>query len=160
VSSNFERLIFEAAGRDAARVRALMADFAKDGAFTLGADELAAIHEVFSAHCVDEAETAAAIAQLWRETGYMADPHTAVGLAAAAREEDDPASPMIVLATAHPAKFPAAMEKAVARLPEVPARLQKVLSGEEQYATLDANADAVRRFMAERAHITREGGRT
>jgi threonine synthase len=160
VSSNFERLIFEVAGRDGERVRALMAEFAEDGAFTLSADELAGIRDVFSAHRVDEAETEGAIARIWRETGYMADPHTAVGLAAAAREEDDPASPMVVLATAHPAKFPAAMEKAVARLPEVPERLQKVLSGEEQYATLDANADAVRRFMTERARITERGGRS
>ncbi len=159
VSSNFERLIFEACGRDAGRVRGLMADFAEKGAFTLSDAELAAVRAHFSAHRVDEAETEAAIARTWREAGYLADPHTAVGLAAAAREENAPASPMIVLATAHPAKFPAAMEKAVARLATVPERLQKVLSGDERYATLDGNADAVRRFITERARITQEGGR-
>lgn len=160
VSSNFERLIFEACGRDSGRVRALMAEFAAKGAFTLAASELASINSVFSAHRVDEAETARTIARIYRDTGTMADPHTAVGLAAAAKEEDDPSSPMIVLATAHPAKFPAAMEKAVARLPEVPERLQKALSGEEQYAALDGKAEAVRRFIVERARIAQQGGRS
>ncbi len=160
VSSNFERLIFEACERDPGRVRELMTDFAEKGTFTLSDAELAAIRAHFSAHRVDEAETEAAIARVWREAGYLADPHTAVGLAAAAREEDDPASPMIVLATAHPAKFPAAMEKAVARLAAVPERLQKVLSVDERYATLDGDADTVRRFITERARIAQEGGRS
>ncbi|MEJ2118106.1 MAG: threonine synthase, partial [Alphaproteobacteria bacterium] len=135
VSSNFERLIFEAGGRGGARVRSLMAEFAENGAFTLSEAERASIASIFTAHRVDEAETEAAIARIWRQTGYMADPHTAVGLGAAAKEADDPSTPMVVLSTAHPAKFPYAMERAAGRLPEVPERLQKVLSGQAQFAT-------------------------
>lgn len=157
ISSNFERLIFEASGRDAARVRAVMAEFAENGAFTLSEAERAAIAGVFSAHRVDEAETAATIARVYRETGYLADPHTAVGLAAAEREAEDTSSPMIALSTAHPAKFPDAMERAAARSADVPERLQKVLSGAEQYSTLDANADTVRHFIHERTRSIPRG---
>ncbi|MEJ2118926.1 MAG: hypothetical protein P8Y36_13980 [Alphaproteobacteria bacterium] len=161
ISSNFERLIFEVSGRDAERVRAVMAEFAEKGMFTLSEAERARIADTFSAHRVDEAETAATIARVYRETGYLADPHTAVGLAAAEREAEaegaDAASPMIALATAHPAKFPDAMERAAARSADVPERLQKVLSGTEQYSTLDANADTVRQFIRERARSIARG---
>lgn len=157
ISSNFERLIFEASGRDAGRVRGLMSDFAGNGTFTLSERERASIADVFSAHRVDEEETAATIARVYRESGYLADPHTAVGLAAAAREDEDTSAPMIALSTAHPAKFPDAMERAVSRSAEVPERLQKVLSGEERFSTLDANTDAVRRYINERARIVPQG---
>jgi threonine synthase len=157
ISSNFERLIFEASGRNAERVRAVMTEFAENGAFTLHEEERAAIANLFSAHRVDEAETAATIARVYRETGYLADPHTAVGLAAADREAEDASSPMIALSTAHPAKFPDAIERAAARSPDVPERLQKVLSGTEQYSTLDANADKVRHFIHERTRSIPRG---
>ncbi|NJM33660.1 MAG: threonine synthase [Rhodomicrobium sp.] len=88
VSSNFERLIFEAGGRDAARVRALMASFMETGGFSLGDMELEAIRAVFSAHRADQAETDEAMRRLETKTGYLADPHTAVGIAAAAKEKD------------------------------------------------------------------------
>jgi len=155
ISSNFERLIFEACGRDSARVVALMGAFAQNGAFTLAEPELASISRIFSAHRVDEAETAATIAQIYRTTGYMADPHTAVGLGAALKEPNDTTSPMVVLSTAHPAKFPAAMEQATSHAPDIPERLQKALSGDEHFTTLDANAAAIRAFIEERARNTR-----
>ena len=153
VSSNFERLIFEASGRDSGRVRALMADFAEAGAFSLSKTELAAMRTVFSACRVDEAETAATIARLHRETGYLADPHTAVGLAAAIRDRGDSSAPMIVLATAHPAKFPDAIEKAAGCLPSIPKRLEKALSGREEFASIEANAASVRAFIRQRSRV-------
>jgi threonine synthase len=155
VSSNFERLIFEVCERNSTRVRTLMTDFARDALFTLSKTELMTIKHVFSAHRVDEAETADTIAHIYRSTGYMADPHTAVGLSAAAKEPDDTTSPMVVLSTAHPAKFPTAMEKSLGRSPEVPEQLQKALFGEEHFAALDANTDAVRTYISEHARITR-----
>lgn len=157
VSSNFERLIFEASGRDAGRVRALMQEFAEEGAFALSQPELAYMREVFSAHSTDEDATARTIANTYRETGYLADPHTAVGLAAARKELPNSAAPMILLATAHPAKFPAAMERANVPMAAVPERLQKVLSGEEAYAILDAHPETVRAFIKERARIPSAG---
>jgi threonine synthase len=151
VSSNFERLLFEAANRDSARVRALMSDFAQDGAFTLSEPERTAIGGVFAAARVDEAETRETIAALYRDNAYMADPHTAVGLAAAAKMKDASSTPMIVLSTAHPAKFPAAIEAATGRLPATPARLEAALSGKESFSTLDADPRAIRDFVAARA---------
>ena len=153
VSSNFERLIFEASGRDSGRVNALMADFAETGGFALGDAELAAMRAAFSACRVDEAETAATIAQVHRETGYLADPHTAVGLAAAMKQAGDSSAPMIVLATAHPAKFPDAIEKAAGCLPPVPRRLERALSGREEFASIDANAGSVRAVIRQRSRI-------
>jgi threonine synthase len=150
VSSNFERLIFEAGGRDAARVRALMASFAESGGFTLGGMELEEIRALFSAHRADEAETEEAMRRLERETGYLADPHTAVGLAAATKDETGTRAPTIVLATAHPAKFPEAAERACGRAAPIPERLQKALSGREEFHSLDANAGAVRAFIRAR----------
>jgi threonine synthase len=151
VSSNFERLLFEAANRDSARVRALMNDFAQDGAFALAEPEREAIGGVFAAVRVDEAETRETIAALHRDNAYMADPHTAVGLAAAAKAKGKASTPMIVLSTAHPAKFPAAIEAATGRLPEIPARLEAALSGKESFSTLDAEPHAIRDFIAARA---------
>jgi threonine synthase len=153
ISSNFERLIFEASGRDSRRVNALMADFAETGSFELSTAELAAMRAVFSARRVDETETAATIARIYRETGYLADPHTAVGLAAALNEMADSSAPMIVLATAHPAKFPDAIEKAAGCVPPVPRRLERALSGREEFASIDANAGSVRALIRQRSRI-------
>src|SRR5439155_25374622 len=103
VSSNFERLLFEAVDRDAAGVARLMTDLVRTGRFSLPKAALAAIRADFSAGRADEAETLAAIRSTYETTGFLADPHTAVGLAVA-RQFADKAEPMIALATAHPAK--------------------------------------------------------
>ncbi len=147
LSSNFERLLFEAASRNADRVRQLMAGFAETGRFVLEPDELATIRDVFAASRVDEAETREAISAFYHDSHYMADPHTAVGLAAASKLKGDRAVPMIVLATAHPAKFPAAIEGATGRLPSIPERLEAALSGREHYSPIDADPGAVRDFI-------------
>jgi threonine synthase len=153
VSSNFERLVFEASGRDSGRVTALMADFAETGSFALNDAELAAMRAIFSACRVNEPETGETIARVHRETGYLADPHTAVGLAAAIRQAGDSPAPMIVLATAHPAKFPDAIEKAAGCLPSIPKRLSTALSGREEFASIDANAGSVRAVIRQRSRI-------
>ncbi len=157
VSSNFERLIFEAGGRDSARVRLLMAGFAETGSFTLNGAELAEIRALFSAHRADETETQETMRRVYKQTGYIADPHTAVGLAAAVREPEDARAPMIVLATAHPAKFPEAVERAIGRVPAIPERLQRVLTVTESVDTLDANAAAIRAFIRQRTRAAATG---
>lgn len=153
VSSNFERLIFEASGRDGTRVNGLMAEFAASGAFQLNSAELAHIKTLFSAHRCNEAETLEAMRRIYKKIGYVADPHTAVGLAAAENEAHASPAPMIALATAHPAKFPGAVEQATGRLPVVPERLEKVLNRQEDYMTVDATADAVRAVIYDRARF-------
>jgi len=153
LSSNFERLLFEAAGRDAARVRAMMSGFAETGSFALEPGERAGIGGVFAAARADEAETSATIAALDKASQYLADPHTAVGLTAAAKLNDNPSVPMIVLSTAHPAKFPDAIQAATGRLPAIPARLEAALAGREAFSTLAADPSAVRAFIAERSSV-------
>ena len=96
ISSNFERLLFDASGRDAAAVRGLMASLDQSGSFTIGARALANIREMFSAGRADEQETAATIRAWMKEAGYCADPHTAVALAVAEKETRDPAIPISV----------------------------------------------------------------
>ncbi len=148
LSSNFERLLFEAAGRDAARVRELMDYFAASGSFALSDAELKAIRSVFDSARVDEDETAKTIAAFDRSSHYLADPHTAVALSAAAKLKGRPSVPMIVLSTAHPAKFPGAIEAATGRQPQIPQRLQAALSGRETSSTVDADPVAIRSFIA------------
>ena len=104
VASNFERLIFEAHGRDPAVTRALLAEFSATRSLTLKPAALAKMQQTFAAVRVDESETVATMKAVHRETGRLVDPHTAVGLTAAraaASGED-----VVALATAHPANFP------------------------------------------------------
>ena len=132
VSSNFERLLFEACGRDAATVRRLMASLKQSGRFVLPDAMLAAIREEFDAGRADETETAAAIRTAWREAGDLVDPHTAVALAVADRDTSDLKVPNIVLSTAHPAKFPDAVEAACGVRPQLPAWLDGLMTKPEQ----------------------------
>ncbi|MGE3626431.1 MAG: threonine synthase, partial [Hyphomicrobiales bacterium] len=131
ISSNFERLVFEACGRDAGHVRSLMDGFAKSGHFTLSRNILDAMGGLFDARSADEAATAATIARVAQETGYIADPHTAVGLYAARQEEAG--VPVVTLATAHPAKFPEAVARACGLEPAQPGRLRAVMTARERY---------------------------
>lgn len=151
LSSNFERLLFEAADRDTGRVRSMMGAFADGGAFAVAPSEIEAIRAVFAAHRADEGETAAAIASTLARAQYLADPHTAVGIAAAQKAKGDPSVPMIVLSTAHPAKFPGAIEEATGRRPVIPERLEAALAGTETFTTIEADAGALRSFIAARS---------
>ncbi len=141
VSSNFERLLFEAEDRDAASVRGLMAGLSQSGAFTLGDAAQKTLGEVFVSGATDEAQTAATIERLFREDGILVDPHTAVGVAVA--EQHLGAAPMVTLATAHPAKFPDAVEAAVGERPELPEWARAILTRKENYRTLAPDLAAV-----------------
>ena len=147
LASNFERLLFELAGRDAARVRSLMGQLRKSGTFRLNDAELSALRALFGAHAIGEPETAMTIRSLVEETGVLADPHTAVAVAAARAEGGLKSSPMVVLSTAHPAKFPEAVERACGRVPEEPERLRLRLGQHERCAVLQNDYGAVASFI-------------
>jgi threonine synthase len=147
VSSNFERLLFEASGRDSAAVRAQMGSLAQSGRFALGADALGEIRSRFTAGRADEEETAATVRTVRKETGQLIDPHTAVGVAVAEKESRDRATPMIVLSTAHPAKFPLAVEAACGVRPALPDWLSDLDARNERVAILPADQGAVERFI-------------
>lgn len=146
VSSNFERLLHEAYGRDAAAIRGLMAGLSQSGAFSIGQRELAAIRGEFDSFAANEAETAETIARTLKATGELLDPHSATGFAAALRAKASN-SAMITLATAHPAKFPDAVEKASGVRPHLPQRLSHLLNAKERFTMLPNSATAVREFI-------------
>ncbi len=152
VSSNFERLLFEANGRDAGDLRRMMGSLAQARAFTLAPAVLDRIREEFDAFAVAEPDVAGEIAAVWREAGYLLDPHTAIGTAAARRVlARDPATPVVALATAHPAKFPDAVEAASGVRPPLPAHLADLFAREERFTIVPNDQAAVERLIRERA---------
>jgi threonine synthase len=157
VASNFERLLFDVYGRDGRAVEALMASLAQSRRFELSARALSAIRAVFSADRADEEETAATMRTVLRETGQFIDPHTAVGVAVAEKETRDPSVPMIVLGTAHAAKFPAAVEAACGMRPPLPEWLADLDRRPERVQGLPADQGAIERHILSASRAAREG---
>jgi threonine synthase len=147
VSSNFERLLFEASGRDAHAVRNAMAQLAQSRRFTVPPGALAEIRTLFSADRAGEDEVAATIRTVRRETGLLIDPHTAVAIAVAEKEPRDPAVPMIVLSTAHPAKFPDAVEAACGMRPALPDWLSDLDHKPERVTVLPPDQPQIEKFV-------------
>jgi threonine synthase len=151
VSSNFERLLFDAYDRDGGQISALMTQLAEQRKFEIPPAVRDRIEQIFSAQRVDESQTLQVMSELYRRTRYMVDPHTAVGLGAAQREAaDDPDTPMVVLGTAHPAKFPDAVEKAIGRRPELPPHLADLFQRQERFEVMPAEVERIKAFIRER----------
>lgn len=138
VSSNFERLLFEASGRDAARVRQWMEGLSQSGAFTIDEATLDDIRAGFEAGRSDRQDTADMIAVLLARSGYLLDPHTATAMHVARQRKAD-AAPTVVLGTAHPAKFPEAVREACGTEPALPQWLGDLMEREEHFATLPSD---------------------
>jgi threonine synthase len=156
ISSNFERLLFEAYGRDAGAVRRLMASLNQSRAFMIEAQALARIREEFAARAVDEAAVATEMAETYRATGYVLDPHTAVGTRAGrALLQESPGVPVIALSTAHPAKFPDAVERATGIRPALPPHMADLMERKESFTILPNDQAAVERFIRERARAVK-----
>lgn len=155
ISSNFERLLFELTGRHAERVNGLMRDLGERGGFALTQGEHGQLTEGFDAERTDEAATLAMIRTLEAETGYLADPHTAVAVSAARRVARRTDVPMITLSTAHPAKFPDAIRKAVGRAPAEPEVVTRQRTLAERVTVLPNDAAAIARYVSEHARAGR-----
>ena len=153
VSSNFERLLYSAGGRDASKVVGHMTSLAETGAFLVDNLSLSEIRKDFLATRVDEAETAATIKKLHTNQAYLLDPHSAVGVAAtiAQRAKRDDAGPTVSLSTAHPAKFPSAVQNAVGVVPELPSHLSDLFEREERFFELPNDVDLVKDFIRQRS---------
>lgn len=147
VSSNFERALFDAFGRDPAPVRALMDDL-RAGGFSVPADALAALRAIYDSGRVSEDETLATIARTHAETGELLCPHSAVGVAVAERHLG--AAPMVTLATAHPAKFPDAVERASGIRPGLPPRMADLFDRPERVTDLPGELGAVQALIRAR----------
>lgn len=157
VASNFERLLFEASGRDAAAVARLMRDFAREGRFEIPPAWRSAVAGDFTAARADEDEVTAMIGRIHREHGMLIDPHTAVGLVAAEKLRADGRlrGGVISLATAHAAKFPDAVEAATGVRPALPSRLAAMMTSAERFETAPADAAAIRAVMMKKSNFAK-----
>jgi threonine synthase len=147
VSSNFERLLFELNHRDGGLTAEQLHQFRATGSLVVEPDQMDAVTSVFDATRVDDETTIDIIASTYAATGILVDPHTAVGLGAARQHADRPV-PMVTLATAHPAKFPDAVERATGIRPPLPAHLADLLDRRERTATLPNDLAKIEAFVA------------
>ncbi|CAN5757254.1 threonine synthase [soil metagenome] len=143
VSSNVERLLFELYERNPALLVDRMAEFKDEGIVQTGDTRLATVTEVFDGIAFDDEAVRAEIRRTYEATGQVLDPHTAVGVAAARASRRDPDVPMICLATAHPAKFPDAVESAIGIRPELPEHLADLLDRTERFDSLPLDQAAL-----------------
>ncbi|WP_375391613.1 threonine synthase [uncultured Sphingomonas sp.] len=153
VSSNFERLLFDLGGRDGSATAAQMAGFEASGAMRLTTAQAEGAAALFAAERVDADEMAMAMRWACDAAGQVIDPHTAIGLAAARRLRlapgVPPKTPVVALATAHPAKFPDAVERAAGVRPRLPARVGDLHHRQERFVTLPATLAAVGGYVAD-----------
>jgi threonine synthase len=149
VASNFERALFEASGRDSAWVRGAMERFARDKRLELPEAVLSSLRARYDARSSDDADTLTTINAIATTSGRVIDPHTAVAVNALRkfgfREE-----PMVVLSTAHPAKFADAVKDATGAEPPRPEGLQRVMDLPETLETLPADLSLIRHFISSR----------
>ncbi|MDB5714291.1 MAG: threonine synthase [Sphingomonadales bacterium] len=151
VSSNFERLLFDLSGRDGAALGGMMRAFDASKSMTIPEKMLSGARGLFSSARVDGDSMALAMRWAHDRAGHLLDPHTSVGLAAA-RATDLPADvPIVTLATAHPAKFPDAVERATGIRPNLPSRIAGLFDREERFDTIPATLEAVRGYVLERS---------
>jgi threonine synthase len=150
VASNFERLLFECANRDTAATAAAFHGFAQSGALQVPPGTLGAMRELLVGASVSEAQTARTIAATLRATGQLIDPHTAVAVAGADQVRPDPAAaPLVIVSTAHPAKFPEAVAEAAGVAPPTPAAVQARAETAEQIDRLPADVAVLKRYVRE-----------
>jgi threonine synthase len=155
VSSNFERLLFEASDQDPKLIRALMRDLASDGWFGIPAMTLQRIRADFDALRIDETVCIGEMGRVWRQSGILIDPHGAVGVAAARSALCvAPATPLIALGTAHPAKFPDAVERATGLRPALPPHLCDLMDRKEMIVVLPNDARAVAGYVRQTARAS------
>jgi threonine synthase len=154
VASNFERLLYDLCAGDGTEVARLLGDFAARGTMRVADDALARAREMFDAARVGEDETAATMAEVLRTTGQLVDPHTAVGLRAGRVCRLDPKVPLIALATAHPGKFPDAVQEATGIRPQLPERFADLYERAERSAVLQNDLPVVQRHIEELAMET------
>jgi threonine synthase len=149
VSSNFERLLFDLYGREGASIKQLMEDF-KSGSMTLSDSALSTARELFSSYRVDDEETINVIRDVFENTEYLLDPHTAIGVEAARKTRRRQDIPMICLSTAHPAKFPEAVRKAGQEEdPALPHHMADLFDREERFEVLEKDLKTVQQHIAE-----------
>ena len=150
VSSNFERALFDAYGRDGRAVAALMDELKASGHFSVSQGALEALRTGFASGRVSEDETRAAIARIHAATGELLCPHSAIGAVVAEAHLSASSAPMVTLATAHPAKFPDAVEAATGLRPALPPRMGDLFEREERVTRMANDRAALQALILER----------
>ncbi len=154
VSSNFERLLFDVMGRDGDAVGRAMEAFRADGRLAIDDAKLRGLSDLFEAGRLDDEETRRAIAETFDKTGQLLDPHSAIGLAVGRARRRNSGTPLVALATAHPAKFPDAVEQATGVRPALPHRLADLFEREERLDTLPNDLGAVQDHVRARTVLS------
>ncbi len=149
VSSNFERLLFDLYGRDGSEIRKLMSEF-DQGKMTLSEAALSNARDLFSSSRIDDETTIEIISSVFEKTEYLLDPHSAIGVGAARNCRADADTPIVCLATAHPAKFPEAITKAGLSEPKLPHHMADLFEREEKYDVLEDDLHTVQSYLTER----------
>ncbi len=152
IASNFERYLYYLYAQDASRVAEAMNEFEQTGRITFSEDEKKRARHDFISASIDQDETKATIRDLYTQTGYVVDPHTAVGLAAYKRLKGElEKGPVVCLATAHPCKFPEAVAEATGREPELPEKMRGLEDMPQRLVVLPASVDKVRDYVRQNA---------
>lgn len=154
VSSNLERLLFDLFRRKGKKLAAAMGDFRATGRFEAPRAEWKKAGKLFQAYRLDDPATLKVMRDIHRRTGMLIDPHTAIGVAAAQAKRKDMATPVVALATAHPAKFPDAVEKATGIRPSLPPHLADLYQRKERFVVLPNDLGRVRDYIL----ANRQGG--
>jgi threonine synthase len=157
VSSNFERLLFELVDRDPHMTATLMQDFRATGHMPVPDAAWQRATALFQGLALSDTETTAAIRQIHDNTGYLADPHSAIGIAAGRAAHLPRPAPVIAMATAHPAKFPDAVEAATGIRPSLPPHLAHLMTGEEHFTRAPNHLGSVETLL--RGFVGRNDGR-
>ncbi|MBU6235360.1 MAG: threonine synthase [Alphaproteobacteria bacterium] len=147
VSSNFERVLFDALGRDPEALKTCMADFTKQGSYNVPQKAFDVLLDIFTGIRCDDDDTLAAIACTQRDYGYTIDPHTAVAFHAYHEFKDSLEGPVVALACAHPAKFPDAVQKATGKRPPLPEALADLYERPEHFTVIPNSAEAVKKLI-------------
>lgn len=148
VSSNFERLLFDLGGRDGKALAEQMAGFESTKAMQLSNAQREGAAALFSSSRTDTGDMARTIRWGWEQCGELIDPHTACGLHAARTSGIDASIPVVTLATAHPSKFPEAVERATGQRPSLPGRVGDLFEREERCTDLPGEYDAIAEYVA------------
>ena len=149
VSSNFERLLFDAHDRDGAVLADLMNKMSTE-TVELDPQRMASVRDLFDSYAVDDDTTCQTIRAVYDETGYLLDPHTAIGVKAARKTRRSLQCPMITLGTAHPVKFSDAVEKAGLQTPKLPHHLTDLMDREERFDVLQNDLNALQTYVSEK----------
>ena len=156
VSSNFERLLFEASDRDSGQVKRAMDGLKQSGGFFIDPAALERIRADFGACRSTVTETADMIGAILKRSGYLLDPHTATAVRATARKASESGTPMVVLGTAHPSKFPDVVKEASGIYPNLPEAARFILDRQEKFEILPAELKSIETFILERSRASAE----